>query len=80
MYNVHRNVGVHCTRQLIWGSLCFLDLHVYILRKIRDISFHYFFKYIFSFLFSSSPSGTPVIQMVELLEMSQSLLILFLFF
>ena len=34
-----------------WDSLRFLDLHAYFLHQIREVFFHYFFRYISNFLF-----------------------------
>ena len=38
--------------QLVWDSLCFLDLHVYFLHQVREVFCHYFFKQVFNFLLS----------------------------
>ena len=44
-------LGVGLFASIIIGTLCFLDLHVYFLHQIREVLFHYFFKYVFNFLF-----------------------------
>ena len=36
--------------QLVWDSLRFLDLYVYFICQIKQVFFHYFFKYVFNFL------------------------------
>ena len=60
--------------QLVWDSLCFLDLCVYFLHQIGKFSFIIFSnKFSISCSFSS-PSGIPMIQMLVHLEMSQRLL------
>ena len=43
-------LGVGLFASILLGTLCFLDLHVYFLHQIREIIFHYFFKYISNFL------------------------------
>ena len=60
-------------------TLCFLDLHVYFIHQIREVFFHYFHRFPISCSFSS-PSGTPVRQMLGRFKLSQKLLILSLFF
>ena len=47
--------------QLVWDSLCFLDLYVYFFHQIREVFFHYFFKYISNFLLFLFSSGTRMI-------------------
>ena len=37
-------LGVGLLVSNLFGTLCFLDLHVYILHQIREDFFHYFFK------------------------------------
>ena len=56
--------------QLVWDSLCFLDLHVYFLCQIRQVFFSLFFKNKFSICCSSSsPSATPMIWMLVHLKL-----------
>ena len=63
----------------LFGTLCFLDLYVYFLCQLGKFSF-IIFSNKFSISCSPSPSGTPLIQMLVLLEISQSLLSLSSFF
>ena len=65
---------------LVWDSLCFLDLHVYILHQLGKISFIIFSN---SFPIScsfSSPSGTLMMWMFKCFKLSQRLLKLSSFF
>ena len=67
--------------QLIWGSLSFLDfLEIYFLCQIGEVLFHYFSNKFSMFCSSSSPSGTPMIQMLKCLKLSQRFLSLSSFF
>ena len=61
--------------QLVWDSLCFLNLHVYFLHQIREV-FFIIFSNKFSVSCSSSLAGIPIIQVLLHLEMSQRFLIL----
>ena len=54
-------IGVGLFASILFGTLCFLDLHVYFLHQIREVFVYYFsnrFPISCSF---SSPSGTPMI-------------------
>ena len=65
---------------ILFGTLCFLNLYIYFLHQIKDVSFIIFssrFPISCSF---SSPSGTPVMWMLECLKLSQRLLSLALCF
>ena len=42
--------GVGLFTSILFGTLCFLDLHVYFLHQIREVLFHFFFKQISNFL------------------------------
>ena len=62
------------------GTLCFLDLVDYFLSHVWEVFSYYFFKY-FLRSFLSSPSGTPRMQMLVRLMLSQrSLRLSFLLF
>ena len=65
---------------LVWDSLCFLNLHVYFLHQIREVFFIIFSNKFSVSCSSSSLSGTPMVQMLVGLEVSQRFLILSLFF
>ena len=72
-------LGVGLFEYILFGTLCFLDLYVYFLHQIRGVFFHYFSNRFpiscsFSFL-----SGTPMMQMLHLLKLSQQLLMISLF-
>ena len=54
----------------LWDSLCFLFLHVYFLHLIREVFFHYLSKRFPISCSFSSPSGTPMIQMLDLFKLS----------
>ena len=54
----------------VFGTLCFLDLDIYFLPWIREVSSHYFFKWIF-YPFLSSPFQTSIMQMLVYLMLSQ---------
>ena len=43
-------LGAGLFGSILFGTLCFLDLHVYFLHQIRKVFFHYFFKQISKFL------------------------------
>ena len=64
-----------------WDSVCFLDLVDYFLSLVREVFSYYLFKYFLGSLFSlSSPSGTPIMQMLvdlRLFQRSQSVFIFF---
>ena len=68
----------------VWDSLCFLGLIDYLLSHIREVFNYNLFKYFLSPFFFSSSSGTPRIQMLVRLMLSQRFLrlfsILFIFF
>ena len=54
----------------VWNSLSFLDLGGYFLSHVREIFVYNLFKYFLrSFLFF--PSGTPIMQMLVCLMLSQ---------
>ena len=65
--------------QLVWDTLCFLDLYVYLLHQIKEVFLHYFFNYVFNFflfLFSHS-YDSDVGTFGDVLESSYTLLIFF---
>ena len=53
-----------------WGPLCFLDLDDNFLSHVQEVFSYYFFNY-FLGAFLSSPSGTPITQMLVCLMLSQ---------
>ena len=63
----------------VWDSLRFLDLLDYFLLHVREVFTYYIFKY-FGGSFLSSPSGTPIMQMLVCLMLSQRSLRLSSFF
>ena len=62
-----------------WDSLCFLDLVDYFLSHVWKVFRYYLFKY-FLRSFLSSPSGTPIMQMLVCLMLFQRSLRLSSFF
>ena len=73
-------LGVGLFGFILLGTLCFLDHYVYILHQVRDVFYHYFFPIGFQFLVLSSSSGTPMMQILLCLKLSQRLLTLSSFF
>nr|KAF6452934.1 hypothetical protein HJG59_008233 [Molossus molossus] len=66
-------LGVDLFRFILFGTLCFLDLYVCFLYQVRE-------GFWFSISCSlSSPSGTPMMQILVCLKLSQRLLTLSLF-
>ena len=66
--------------QLLWENLSFLDfLEVYFLHQIGEVFFHYFSNKFLIYCSFSSPSSSPMIQMLVHLKLSQRLLSLSLF-
>ena len=64
-----------------WDFLCFLDLVDFFLSCVKEVFSCYLFKYFLrSFLSLSSPSGTPMMQMLVCLMSSQRFLRLSSFF
>ena len=53
------------------GTLCFLDLLDYFLSHVRELLRYYLFKYFLRSFSLSSPSGTPIMQMLVCLMLSQ---------
>ncbi|XP_054429534.1 intraflagellar transport protein 25 homolog isoform X1 [Pteronotus mesoamericanus] len=47
-------LGVGLFAFILFGTLCFLDLYVYFLHQIKEVFFHYFFRYSFSSHLASS--------------------------
>ena len=71
--------GLLCIH-LVWNSLYFLDLHVYFFHQMKEVFFHYFSDRLPLSCSFSSPSGTPMMWMLEAwyecLKLSQKLLML----
>ena len=65
---------------LVWGSLCFLNLHVYFHHQIRETYFIIFSNNFSVYCYVSSPSCTSIIQMLVCLQLSQRFLSLSSFF
>ena len=53
---------------LVWDSLCFLDLHIYLLYQIREVYFIIFSNRFSIYCSFSSASGTPLMLMMDLLN------------
>ena len=69
-------LGVGLLASFLSGTLYFLDLHVYFLHEIREVFFHYFSNRLPISCSFSSPSGTPMMWMLDLLNLFQRLLTL----
>ena len=59
---------------LVWDSLCILDFYVYFFIKLRKFSFIIFSNKFSISCSSSSPSGTPIIGMLECFKLSHRFL------
>ena len=77
-------LGVDLFRFILFGTLCFLWVDIYILCQVREVFSHYFFRqgccvFFFFCLFLFSPSKTPIMQISAYLMLSQRSLKLSLF-
>ena len=72
-------LGVVLFGSNLFGTLCFLDLYIYFLCQIREVYFQ-FFQISSISCSSSSPYDTPMMRILDLLKLSQSLLYTILMF